>query len=97
MKVVSGLLMILAVNHILACCWYGLGRWTSGHKLACPQALIPLASVFTDSVALGGFLQVDIHLSVFTLPASVSTRTLENGQSWLINAGIEEARMQVTG
>lgn len=46
MKVVSGLLMILAVNHILACCWYGLGRWT-----------------------------------------------LENGQSWLINAGIEEADM----
>ncbi|CAE7421219.1 per1 [Symbiodinium pilosum] len=27
MKVVSGLLMILAVNHIIACCWYGLGRW----------------------------------------------------------------------
>ena len=26
MKVVSGLLMILAVNHIIACCWYGLGK-----------------------------------------------------------------------
>ncbi|CAE7456056.1 unnamed protein product [Symbiodinium sp. CCMP2456] len=46
MKVASGLLMILAVNHIIACCWYGLGRWT-----------------------------------------------LDNGQSWLINAGIEEADM----
>ncbi|CAE7210229.1 CNGA1 [Symbiodinium pilosum] len=28
MKVVSGLLMILAVNHLIACCWYGLARWT---------------------------------------------------------------------
>ncbi|CAE7258640.1 unnamed protein product, partial [Symbiodinium pilosum] len=28
MRVVSGLLMILAVNHVIACCWYGLGRWT---------------------------------------------------------------------
>jgi len=28
MKIVSGLLMILAVNHVIACCWYGLGKWT---------------------------------------------------------------------
>ena len=28
MRVVSGLCMILAVNHIIACCWFGLGRWT---------------------------------------------------------------------
>ena len=25
MKVVAGLLMILAINHIIACCWYGIG------------------------------------------------------------------------
>ena len=28
MRIVSGLLMILTVNHIIACCWFGLGRWT---------------------------------------------------------------------
>eukprot|EP00439_Symbiodinium_sp_Y106_P086557 s46_g34.t1 len=46
MRVVSGLMMILAVNHIIACCWYGLGRWT-----------------------------------------------LENGSSWLMNAGIADASL----
>lgn len=25
MKVVAGLMMILAINHIIACCWYGIG------------------------------------------------------------------------
>jgi len=46
MRVVSGLMMILAVNHIIACCWYGLGRWT-----------------------------------------------LEDGSSWLLNAGIADASL----
>ena len=44
MRVVSGLLMILAVNHVIACCWFGLGRWT-----------------------------------------------LEDGSSWLVNAGIADS------
>ena len=25
MKVVAGLVMILAINHLIACCWYGIG------------------------------------------------------------------------
>ena len=33
MKIVSGLLMILAVNHVIACCWYGLGKWPLGDSI----------------------------------------------------------------
>ena len=25
MKVVAGLIMILAINHLIACCWFGIG------------------------------------------------------------------------
>ncbi|OLQ05832.1 Potassium/sodium hyperpolarization-activated cyclic nucleotide-gated channel 2 [Symbiodinium microadriaticum] len=28
-KVISYLMMMLAINHIIACCWYGLGSWSS--------------------------------------------------------------------
>jgi len=34
MKVVAGLFGILAVNHILACIWYGLGSWTMANDFS---------------------------------------------------------------
>ena len=26
----SGLLMILAITHLVACCWFGVAAWTAG-------------------------------------------------------------------
>eukprot|EP00439_Symbiodinium_sp_Y106_P004503 s2925_g1.t1 len=29
MKIVAHLLMMLAINHLIACCWYGVGSWNA--------------------------------------------------------------------
>ena len=32
-EVVMGLIMMLLVNHIIACLWYGIGSWSLGKGL----------------------------------------------------------------
>ncbi|CAE7589521.1 KCNH2 [Symbiodinium natans] len=49
MKVVAGLVMILAINHLIACCWYGIGTVELDGKSWIVQAEI--GSEFTEAYA----------------------------------------------
>lgn len=49
MKVVAGLVMILAINHLIACCWYGIGTVELDGKSWILQAEI--GSEFTEAYA----------------------------------------------
>lgn len=49
MKVVAGLVMILAINHLIACCWYGIGTVQLDGKSWILQAEI--GSEFTEAYA----------------------------------------------
>ena len=39
MKIVGALLMMLAINHIIGCCWFGIGSGSLGPNLRISEEL----------------------------------------------------------
>ncbi|CAE7518852.1 KCNH7 [Symbiodinium microadriaticum] len=63
-KVVFGLLMMLAINHIIACLWYGIGYWTALDG----KSWLEQAELLGDEVGFADRYAVSLHwtLTQFT-------------------------------
>eukprot|EP00439_Symbiodinium_sp_Y106_P078391 s1051_g17.t1 len=80
MKIVGALLMMLAINHIIGCCWFGIGTGSLGPYMSkrIPEALLP--NLLTDS-----------DLPDFFCLYSIDNKRTESDKTWIYRIGIEDA------
>ena len=86
MKIVAALLMMVAINHIIGCCWYGIALGWLGHKLS--------------DVGSRGFVtawsskcRISSHCSVVLdqVPLLVCFCRTGSDKTWVHRSGIEDA------